>query len=477
MTPSVTLDDTDHPSTPQRGTRHLHPASIFDLETLTAAFTQHNIKHKHIQTIHRHILQQGAKTFDEIPEIPKAARKVLADGFVFSTSKVLERNEAGDGSATKLLVELQDGQRVETVIMRYGNVELSSFPQDEKEKRSKELEEAGRTFKSNKRATVCISSQVGCAMGSTGTMGLLSNLTTGEIIEQLVHANSIEKIRNVVFMGMGEPLDNYPSVLSAIRMMLDTARFGLSPTRITISTVGVVPRIRDLMKDLPQIGLALSLHAPTQDLRVQIVPTSKAWRLEKIMEVTKEFIGRQNVGAKVNGRRHILIEYVLIAGVNDSLEVAGQLGELLTGMDVLLNVIPYNVTEVPHDYKPPSPQTLRDFLNTVRSHGVHTLVRQELGSDIASACGQLVIKRADKASCGADPGEGPSVVDLEDLGKVGGRPNPVVRKRVRHEKGKLRVTTPKSSRDLVGWAVGGAIVAAVLVVGVRVLGRLKALQQ
>ncbi|KAJ3103151.1 sorting nexin [Phlyctochytrium planicorne] len=436
----------DQPSVPIKGRRILRPMSIFDIEQLTEAFNRNNIKLKHINTIHRYIIQQGATSFDDIPEIPKAARAFLDKDFVFSTSKVVERNDAKDGSTTKMLVELQDGQRIETVIMRYGNVELSSFPQEEKERRAKELEEAGRSFKSNKRATVCISSQVGCAMGctfcATGTMGLLSNLTTGEIIEQLVHANQIERIRNVVFMGMGEPLDNYSSVLSAINMMLDTARFGLSPSRITISTVGVVPRIRDLMKDLPQIGLALSLHAPTQDLRVQIVPTAKAWHIDRIMEVTRDFIRAQNAEIK-SGRRHILIEYVLIADVNDSPLVAQQLGELLSNMDVLLNVIPYNVTEVPHDYKTPSQDTLKEFLRIVREYGVHTLVRQELGSDIASACGQLVIKRNEESNGGCSN----PVKDLEDLGG-GPKSKSATPKRTRHKKGKLTVSTPKTDERL-----------------------------
>ncbi|KAJ3110625.1 sorting nexin, partial [Phlyctochytrium bullatum] len=413
---------------------------------------------KHIATLHRHLIQQGATAIDDIPDLPKAARALLASEFTLSTSKVVTRSDAKDGSTTKLLVELQDGQRIETVIMRYGDVELSSFPQEEKDRRQKELEDAGRSFKSNKRATVCISSQVGCAMGctfcATGTMGLLSNLTTGEIIEQLVHANKVEKIRNVVFMGMGEPLDNYPAVLSAITMMLDTARFGLSPSRVTISTVGVVPRIRDLMKDLPQIGLALSLHAPTQELRCEIVPTAKAWPLDRIIEVTRDFIRAQNAECR-SGRRHILIEYVLIAGVNDSVEVAAQLGELLAGMDVLLNVIPYNVTEVPHDYKPPNQEAIKAFLATVRSYGVHTLVRQELGSDISSACGQLVIKNP-----GANGSKGGRTCDVQDLEDLGGS------QKKSNQQAKIvagrRRKTASSGRDLLTpeLVIGTAAVAA-----------------
>jgi sorting nexin-8 len=240
-------------------------------------------------------------------------------------------------------------------------------------------------------------------------MNLLSNLSAGEILEQLYHANQVEKIRNVVFMGMGEPLDNYNAVLMAVRAMIDTGRFGLSPSRVTISTVGVVPRLQALAKDLPQIGLALSLHAPTQELRQQIVPTSKAWHIDRIMEATDVFIAQQNVNVKSkNRRRHVLIEYVLIKDVNDSDQVAHQLGQLLQGKDILLNVIPYNPTDVPYDYKTPTPERSASFVDITRSvYGLHTLFRQELGQDIASACGQLVIDS--KKPCN-EP-----IADMEDI--------------------------------------------------------------
>ena len=237
------------------------------------------------------------------------------------------------------------------------------------------------------------------------------------ITKIIVHANKIEKIRNVVFMGMGEPLDNYTQVLAAIHAMADVsryilkahpARFGLSPSRISISTVGVVPRIRSLIKDAPQVGLALSLHAPNQTLRTQIVPSSKAWHIDRIMDAMQAFVDNQNQGTRTH-RRHVLVEYVLIADINDSLETAHELGLLLQGRDVLLNVIPYNPTQVPFDYKPPSIGTTRAFVDTVKGYGVHTLQRQELGQDIASACGQLVITSQEKSAC--------SIGDLEDLGR------------------------------------------------------------
>jgi sorting nexin-8 len=212
-------------------------------------------------------------------------------------------------------------------------------------------------------------------------------------------------------MGMGEPLDNYQQVLNAIEAMTDVSRFGLSPSRISVSTVGVVPRMWSLIQDAPQIGLALSLHAPNQTLRTQIVPSSKAWHLDRIMEAMDAFIENQNQSTSLNRKRHVLIEYVLIADVNDSEEIAHELGNLLQHRSVLLNVIPYNPTQVPFDYKSPSVKKTREFVDTVKSYGIHTLQRQELGQDIASACGQLVIKSA-KPSTNAKT----EIGDIEDLG-------------------------------------------------------------
>jgi sorting nexin-8 len=392
--------------------RELSPKPILDEKLLKNAFQENGIPLKHAATIWRQIVQNGVKDISSIKTLPKRAVELIKNEFVLCTSKLVSRTDAKDGSTTKLLIELQDGQRIESVIMRYGDVELSSFPDSEKEKLK--AEDNSLKFKSRKRATLCVSSQVGCAMGctfcATGTMNLLANLTCGEILEQLYHANNVEKIRNIVFMGMGEPLDNYNVVVDAVRAMTDVGRFGLAASRISVSTVGVVPRMLSLINDLPDIGLALSLHAPTQELRTQIVPTSKAWHIEKIMDAADKFIQNQNKSIKSNNRkRHVLVEYVMIKDINDSIETAHALGNLLHGRDVLLNVIPYNPTAVPYDYKPPSSDSCREFVKITReTYGIHTLLRQELGQDISSACGQLVIE-SNKTKCN-EP-----VLDMEDL--------------------------------------------------------------
>ena len=204
---------------------------------------------------------------------------------------------------------------------------------------------------------------MGCTFCATGTMGLTSNLFAGEILEQLYHANQVCKIRNVVFMGMGEPLDNYNAVITAIRGMTDVKRFSLGYGQISVSTVGVAPRMRQLADDAPAVNLALSLHAPNQTLRTEIVPSSKAWHIDKIIEALDYFIQCQNAVSR--RQKNTLIEYVLIKDVNDSDEAAHQLGKLLEGRAVLLNVIPYNPTDVPYDYKPPLQATTDHFNVTV----------------------------------------------------------------------------------------------------------------
>jgi adenine C2-methylase RlmN of 23S rRNA A2503 and tRNA A37 len=210
--------------------RQLCPKPFLDETLLLEAFREHGISLLHARKLWRAYIQQNVEDWRSIPEIPKTAHLVLQQQFAALTSHVVSRTDAADKSTTKLLIELQDGKKIEAVIMRYGDVDLASFPDQERQKRKTGDGDSlgGRPFHSRKRATLCLSSQVGCTMGckfcATGTMGLVANLTAGEILEQLVHASRIEKIRNVVFMGMGEPLDNYDAVITAVRAMTDTAR-------------------------------------------------------------------------------------------------------------------------------------------------------------------------------------------------------------------------------------------------------------
>ena len=217
--------------------RNLKIKPVLDEQILIADFESHGINVKHASKIWRYMIQNNVDRYEDIPEIPKDALRLLEKEYSRPiTSKVVKRSDAADGSTTKLMIELQDGMCVESVIMRYGHVELDLFPEEEKRKNRLLDDHASdvasfngeKLFKSNKRATLCISSQVGCSMGctfcATGTMGLMANLTAGEILEQLYHASKIEKIRGIVFMGMGEPLDNYNAVITSINGMTDPAR-------------------------------------------------------------------------------------------------------------------------------------------------------------------------------------------------------------------------------------------------------------
>lgn len=419
--------------------RELDPKPLLDINLLKEAFEDNGVNSKHATTVLRYFIQKNTTDFSTIPDFPKKALKIIYEQFVPLTSKLVEKHDSSDRSTTKMLIELQCGRKIESVIMRYGDVELRSFPEQEKRKirdnlqvedDTSSLSSTSKRFKSNRRATLCVSSQVGCLMGctfcATGTMGLVDNLLAGEILEQLYHAKKFEKIRNIVFMGMGEPLDNYEAVYQAVQAMIDPSRFQLSASRISISTVGVVPKILRMKRDMPEVCLALSLHAPTQDLRIKIVPTAKAWHVERIFEAADDFILHQNevLASKTYTRhlsslkkdrepskRKLLLEYVLLGPkLNCSEEVAHQMGKLLASSSdrlahCILNVIPYNPTDAGErfGYVPPTQEVINNFVGIVRSYGASVLVRQELGQDVNAACGQLAVKQCDG--------------DIEDMGR------------------------------------------------------------
>ncbi|PFH31897.1 radical SAM domain-containing protein [Besnoitia besnoiti] len=410
--------------------------SVFDRAALLSAVEG---KEVHAHKIWRYVIQKGAD-FGEIPDLPKRVYATLEARFATSTSRLLEAKTSRDASTTKLLLELADGSRIETCIMRYGAVEYALFPEVEKKKREasrkgktgptlnhgaddaateaeahaperpegarngdREDDSHRRPFKSNRRATVCISAQVGCQMGctfcATGTMGKKRNLTEAEILEQLFHASRVEKIRNVVFMGMGEPLDNYNSVVSAVRFMTQPNKFAIGGHHVCISTVGLPQRIRQLAVDLPATRLALSLHAPDQPTRLKLMPRAAAgWKLESVLAATDEFVKQQKlVNSTAMKNIGLLVEYIMIQDLNDTPEQAHALGRILQPRAdaIIVNLIPYNPTEVPYDYRPSAAERVDAFLKILRQeYSIKALVRQTLGQDIDSACGQLVVRTA-----------------------------------------------------------------------------------
>lgn len=389
-------------------------------------------------------------------KLPTALVQALPEAFSLGSLHLDEVHESKDDHTVKFVVALHDGHRVETVLMRH-----------------------------DARTTVCVSSQIGCQMGckfcATGTMGIVGNLCSAEILEQVAHAGKFEMLRgreapsNVVFMGMGEPLMNYDAVKDAILGLTDESRFKLQKSHVTVSTVGVTARVRQLTAEIPEVALALSLHAPDQKLREQIVPAAKAHPLPKLMAAIDEYLARKKVSKKSS--KHLMIEYVLLAGVNDLDEHAHALGTLLEGKPVYVNLIPYNpnLTAALEGYSAPTPEAARRFGGLVMEHGLKVRLRIEMGQDIAAACGQLALASPAGA---ATKGGSQEAKDIEELGAAatksaergwGGRQSAPRRRKCRkpldEHRSSASLTADESPSRLAAtlrsigvWLVAGAVV-------------------
>lgn len=365
--------------------------SIFDAPDVRAEFEQAGINTNFIPYIWKYVIKNPNCEWDQIPDLPAAAYSLLHSKFKTLTSSVHSVIDSSDGITTKLLVKLQNGAFVEAVIMRY-DTRLGKY--------------CGKPRPGGPRSTLCISSQVGCKMGckfcATGSMGFKSNLSSGEIIEQLVHASRFSHIRNVVFMGMGEPLNNYAALVESVRVMLGSP-FQLSPKRITVSTVGIIHAINKLHKDLPGLNLAVSLHAPVQDIRCQIMPAARAFPLEKLMNALQLY--------QKNSQQKIFIEYIMLDEVNDEEQHAHELGRLLEMFDVVVNLIPFNPIGSLSKFKTSDEEKVLRFQKILRGvYNIRTTVRKQMGQDISGACGQLVVSLPDKRSA-----EKSLEIDIEDL--------------------------------------------------------------
>lgn len=318
------------------------------------------------------IYERRATQFEEMSDLPKALREQLESHFRLFQSEIALKQESEDGTE-KLLLRLQDGGRIECVLLRDGE-----------------------------RRSICVSSQVGCAMGcvfcASGLDGVDRNLTKGEILEQMLRLQRLlpmeERLSHIVMMGMGEPLANLPRVIEALDVARSPKGLGISPRRITISTVGLPPSIDRLGELNAPFQLAISLHAPNDELRNQLVPVNHKIRIQPIMDAADRYFEK-------TGRR-LTFEYVLLADINDSVDCARQLVRLLRGKTSMLNVIPYNpVPGLP--YRTPSPVAIRRFRQELLDGGINVLFRQRKGNNIQAACGQLRRLR-EKA---------PSLVNLE----------------------------------------------------------------
>ncbi len=301
--------------------------------------------------------QKLAADYDAMGNLPKSLKEKLAEQGTYTVLRQVDCQVSKEDGTRKYLFALSDGHVVESVLMRYhhGN-------------------------------SVCISSQVGCRMGCSfcaSTLdGLVRNLTPAEMLEQIyrISADLGERISNVVVMGTGEPLDNYDNLLCFLRLLTDENGLHISQRSVTVSTCGLVPRMRQLAKEKLQITLALSLHAPNQQKREALMPIAKAYAMEELMEACRYYF-------ETTGRR-ITLEYSLVEGVNDTKEDAMQLAKLTGHLNCHINLIPVNPIKE-RTYRQPSTKRVQEFLHCLEKHHVTATVRREMGRDIDGACGQL----------------------------------------------------------------------------------------
>jgi 23S rRNA (adenine2503-C2)-methyltransferase len=319
--------------------------------------------------VFRWLWEKLATSFDEMTDLPAAFRKRLAEIARIGAVRAERVDTSRDGTR-KLLVRLSDGKAVEAVLIPEGT-----------------------------RMTLCISSQVGCALAcafcATGTMGLTRNLTPGEIAGQVAlavrilrdephakHPDRERPVTNVVYMGMGEPLHNYDAVLESLRILTDEHGLAFAARRITVSTVGLVPQMKTLGEEMA-VTLAVSLHAPTDAIRGRIMPINKKYDLAAVLDACRAF--------PLKSRARITFEYVMLAGVNDSVADADKLASAIDGLRCKVNLIPWNEHDGA-DFKRPTDSAVSAFAQRLDSRGVTCMVRTTRGRDIAAACGQLALK-------------------------------------------------------------------------------------
>jgi len=308
------------------------------------------------------IYKKKRLSFDEMPNLPKDVRSYLKENFTFPSLTLHETLPSKDQETIKFLFKLKDGFFIESVLIL-----------------------------SKERRTVCVSSQVGCRCSchfcASGKKGFVRNLTSSEIIEQVLHidnylAKKNEKTTHVVFMGMGEPFHNYEAVICAIRRFNDPDCFNISQRRITISTVGIIDKIKKLESENLKINLTLSLHASDQKTREKIIPYAKKYPINNLIKSMDSYFEKT--------KRDITYEYILIDNVNDSLQDAKRLVSFFKGKQCSLNLIPYNLV-LGCQFKRPSTEKIEAFHQYLQAKKIPTTRRYTKGKDIAAACGQLAL--------------------------------------------------------------------------------------
>ena len=305
------------------------------------------------------LYRKKATSFDEMTNLSKLAIQTLKDNFIIEGLNLKTKFVSSDGTI-KFLFELNDGNLIETVLMRhnYGN-------------------------------SVCVTSQVGCNMGcsfcASGELGKVRNLTLAEMALQVLYVDNYlnvenQRVSNIVVMGIGEPFDNYETLLKFLTIVNYPKGLEIGARHITVSTCGIVPKIYEFADFPLQINLAVSLHAPTNELRSKMMKINKVYKIEELIEALKYYLDKTN--------RRITFEYILIKGVNDRDQDALDLIKLVKNINCYVNLIPYNEV-ITNPYKASSHERCEEFFEILRKHGINATLRMEHGNDVAAACGQL----------------------------------------------------------------------------------------
>jgi 23S rRNA (adenine2503-C2)-methyltransferase len=375
-------------------TPHLLDLSLDELEAHLAGWGEPRYRAAQIA---RWTLREGVTSFEAMTNLPAPLRARLAEEFSIAPPTVLATRAADDGSTTKVLLDLGNGEAIESVRMDY-----DTDPDDDAARTDHARGAAEDPATARGRTTVCVSTQAGCAMGcifcATGQQGFTRNLTPAEIVAQVLHFSRERRVGNVVFMGMGEPLANYDGMIRAIRWLTDPRGLDMRQRGVTVSTVGLIRPIQRLAGEGLQIGLTISLHAPDDTLRRHLIPTAGGVTIDALLDAGAHY--QQTTG------RRVTYAYALLEGVNDEPEHARALAARLRGRPVHVNLIPYNPT-AGDELRRPGRDRVRAFRAILTEAGVNATVRIERGVEIAAACGQL---RTDVARGGAEP------ISLETIG-------------------------------------------------------------
>lgn len=331
------------------------------VENLTAYLEQLGAKKYHAEEMFRWLYEKKVKDFKEMTNIKKEIIKSIKEDFTLGEIKTV--NVERDKLTNKYLFELADKEHVEAVLMRhdYGN-------------------------------SICVSSQVGCNMGckfcESGRRKKVRNLKTGEMVEQIlkVEEDLKERISHVVVMGIGEPFDNYENLTEFIRIINDKKGLQIGSRHITVSTCGIIPKIEEFSSFPYQVNLAISLHAPNDDLRTKLMPINKVYPLNKLIDALKKYSEKTS--------RRLTFEYILLKDINDTEECAKQLADLIQKMNAYVNLIPYNPTEN-LEFLRSEPFQIMKFYDILKKNHVNVTIRREFGSKISAACGQLRSKKED----------------------------------------------------------------------------------